>query len=67
MTDNQIIINHLLSVEAWANGLLKESRRARLLLEKGSVSTPAANSNMDEQVAAAVSKFRQRLGRKSKK
>jgi len=67
MSDNRTIINHLLSVEAWAKGLLEESRKTRKLLETGVVSTTTNANSMDEHVAAAVAKFRQRLGKRSKK
>lgn len=63
---NEILKNRLLNIEAWAKGLQDECRRTRKLLEADVSTSVGASGKIDEQVAQAVTKFRQRLIKKTK-
>lgn len=56
----QAIINRLLHIEAWADGLREECRKTRKLIQ-GGVSTPTANQDSAKQVAELVTKRRHQL------
>lgn len=60
--DHETLIKKLISIEAWATGLLKECQHTRRLLEAEDVSTSSNNNrHLDEIAAAASAKLRKRL------
>jgi hypothetical protein len=65
MTDKQKILQRVANTEAMLKTALQECKQIRMLLEED-VSTSSTVNSIDEHVAMAVAKFRQRLGKKKK-
>jgi hypothetical protein len=52
--NNELIINELLEIEAWAEGLREKSRKTRMMLQ--GVSTPCVPRGNEKNVAAVLTK-----------